>query len=303
MAKPLLISVVGPTAIGKTALSIQIAKHFNTEIISTDSRQFYKEMRIGTAVPSIEELNSAPHHFIQHLSVSDVYSVGQFERDAISLLHQLFKKHPVVVAVGGSGLYMRAITEGLDEFPEMDPSIRHSLNTLYKEQGLLTLQNELKLVDPDSYKSLDLNNPQRVIRALEVSKATGIPFSKFKTKAKKERPFDVITIGLTADRDIIYSRINKRVDMMVKTGLVEEVKTLYKFKDLNALNTVGYKELFDYLEHKYTLDEAIEKIKINTRRFAKRQLTWYRKDNSITWFNYPVSSSQVLAFINDTINK
>ena len=302
MAKPLLISVVGPTAIGKTSLSIEIANHFKTEIVSTDSRQFYKEMRIGTAVPSLEELNSAPHHFIQHLSVNDSYSVGEFETDAMTLLHNLFKRHSCVVAVGGSGLYMKAITEGFDDFPELDPSIRVALNDIHKKKGLLPLQKELKLLDPDSFKSIDLNNPQRLIRALEVSKGTGIPFSRFKTEPKKERFFDVLTIGLTADRNIIYDRINKRVDLMVDNGLIEEVKSLYEFKNLNALNTVGYKEVFEYLDNKLTLEEAIEKIKMNTRRFAKRQLTWYRKDNSINWFNYPVSSSNVLAFVNNAIN-
>ncbi|WP_338730856.1 tRNA (adenosine(37)-N6)-dimethylallyltransferase MiaA [Mangrovimonas cancribranchiae] len=281
-----LIAIVGPTAIGKTALSIKLAKHFNTEILSADSRQFFKEMQIGTAAPTPEELSKAKHHFIHNKSITDNYSVGAFEKDAISLLNNLFITKDVVVLVGGSGLYVDAVVNGLDDFPKVDTSIRETLNNTLKKDGLEKLQEQLKHVDLEAYNTIAIDNPHRVIRALEISLGTGKPYSSFLNQKNKNRNFNTIYIGLTADREIIYNRINKRVDIMVEEGLLNEVKTLHPHKTLNALNTVGYKELFKFLESEWTLDFAISEIKKNTRRFAKRQLTWYRKNPEIHWFDF-----------------
>lgn len=292
-----LISIVGPTAIGKTSLAISIAKHFVAEIISCDSRQFYKEMYIGTAVPSKEELAQVKHHFIQHIPVKQDYNVGQFEKDAIQKLDKLFIKNKVVVMVGGSGLYLDAVFKGLDEFPEVDPDIRKKLKIQLKEIGIRPLQEQLKLLDPISYKSIDLENHQRLIRALEISIGTGKPFSSFLTERHAKRNFKAIKIGLTTERPLIYDRINQRVDLMIKNGLLDEVKSLYSYKDINALQTVGYKELFSYLDNEITLDFAIEEIKKNTRRFAKRQLTWFRKDRDITWFGFKTDHKKIIDYI------
>ncbi len=286
MTKNYLITVAGPTAIGKTALSIALAKHFNTEILSSDSRQFYKEMQIGTAVPALDELQAVKHHFIQHISIHNNYSVGHFERDALSKLDELFKSHQIVILVGGSGLYSDAVLYGLDYFPKVNPHIREDLKAQLKEEGIIRLQNRLQKLDAETYKNIDLDNHQRVIRALEICIGTGKPFSSFHKNVKAKRNFTPVKIGLTADREIIYDRINKRVDVMMENGLAEEAKKLFKYKNLNALQTVGYKELFKYFEGEYTLDFAIAEIKKNTRRFAKRQLTWYRKDKEILWFDY-----------------
>lgn len=296
-----LIVIVGPTAIGKTSMAIEVAKHFNTEILSSDSRQFYKEMYIGTAVPSKEELSAVKHHFIQHLSVHQAYSVGEFERDAISFINEFFKTHDALVMVGGSGLYEKAVTQGLDEFPEVDPRIRKQLNDELDLMGLTELQEELKEADPSYYEEIDLENPHRVIRALEIIRGTGKPFSSFLSKNSKKRNFETIKIGLTLERSEIYDRINRRVDLMMEEGLLEEVKNLYNLKHLNALNTVGYSELFNYLDEVWELDFAVAEIKKNTRRFAKRQLTWYRKDERLTWFN-PKEKQEVIEFIEKQIN-
>ena len=298
-----LITIVGPTAIGKTSLSIDIAKHFNTEIVSSDSRQFYKEMNIGTAVPSIEELKRVNHHFIQNLSIHDDYNVGQFEKDAIATLHELFKKHNIVVMVGGSGLYVDAVLKGLDSFPEVDPSVRKNLKLQLEEKGIKPLQEQLEKLDPETFLKIDIENHQRVIRALEICIGTGNPFSSFLTDKIIQRNFIPIKIGLTADRNIIYDRINERVDIMMASGLLDEVKFLFKYKNLNALQTVGYKELFSYLENEISLDFAIEEIKKNTRRFAKRQLTWYRKDNEISWYDFTENTQIIIDFINAKIIK
>ncbi|WP_296313862.1 tRNA (adenosine(37)-N6)-dimethylallyltransferase MiaA [Winogradskyella sp. UBA3174] len=298
-----VIAIVGPTAIGKTTLSIKLAKHFNSEIVSADSRQFYKEMSIGTAIPSEEELTSAPHHFIQHKSIQDHFNVGDFERVSISKIKELHQKSSVVVMVGGSGLYVKALTKGLDYFPEVDPNIRTQLNKKIEDEGLNTLQEQLKNLDFEGYKTIAIDNPQRVIRALEICIGTGKPYSSFLTNPEKKRPFKTITIGLEAERPVIYDRINQRVDIMLENGLLEEAKSLYKYKDLNALNTVGYKELFKYFNDEYTLDFAISEIKKNTRRFAKRQLTWFRKDTSIKWFNYKCDTSDIVNFIEKVIKK
>ena len=292
-----LISIVGPTAIGKTALSIKSAQHFNTEIISADSRQFFKEMTIGTAVPSAEELSAAKHHFIQHISIKDNYSVGDFERDAISKIESIHKNNDIAIMVGGSGLYVKAVTKGLDHFPDIGEHIRLELNERLDLEGLKTLQNQLKELDPKAYDTIAIDNPQRLIRALEICIGSGKPYSSFLTNPDKIRPFKVITIGLNAERSTIYDRINQRVDIMVKEGLVEEAKQLMPYKHLNALNTVGYKELFRYFEGEWTLDFAISEIKKNTRRFAKRQLTWFRKDDTIKWFDYTTDINDITNYI------
>ncbi|PTM07032.1 MAG: tRNA (adenosine(37)-N6)-dimethylallyltransferase MiaA [Bacteroidetes bacterium] len=292
-----LISIVGPTAIGKTTLSIKLAKHFDTEIISADSRQFYKEMQIGTAAPSLEELSQAKHHFIHHKSVDDNYNAGNFEKDALELLDNLFKKHAVVIMVGGSGLYIDAVTKGLDEFPEVHSSIREKLNKELIKNGLTSLQNKLKELDEVSYHKISIENPHRVIRALEICLSSDKPYSYYLDRPKTERNFKTISIGLSADRNIIYDRINKRVDLMMQEGLLNEVETLKGKKKLNTLNTVGYKELFKYLNNECDLDFAISEIKKNTRRFAKRQITWFKKDESMRWFDQQYELKEITDYI------
>lgn len=301
MAKQ-LICVVGPTAIGKTKLAIEIAKAFNTEIISSDSRQFFKELNIGTAVPSQDELNLVKQHFIQHISIQQKYSVGDFENEALSLLDHLFKTRAVVVMVGGSGLYEKAVTKGLDQFPQVGQEVKEKLNYELKAHGLESLQSELKTKDPIYYQNVDVQNPQRVIRALSVIRSSGEKFSDFLEANQIKRDFNSILIGLTAERSIIYNRINKRVDLMVNAGLFEEAKSVYQHKNLNSLNTVGYKEVFAFFDGKISREEAIELIKRNTRRFAKRQLTWYRNDDRVNWFDYQSNAIEIVKFINKKIH-
>lgn len=296
-----LISIVGPTGIGKTALSIQLAKHYNTEIISADSRQFFNEMTIGTAAPNKEELIQVKHHFIHHKSIEDKYSVGAFEKDAITRLEQLFQSNNIVIMVGGSGFYIDAVTKGLDHFPDVDASIRETLNKKLKTEGLQTLQNQLKELDNNSYNTIAIDNPHRVIRALEICIGTGKPYSSFLNKEKTASNFKVITIGLTANREIIYERINQRVDIMLTDGLVNEAKLLLSKQYLNALNTVGYKELFKYFNKEWTLDFAVSEIKKNTRRFAKRQLTWFKKDINTKWFDYKSNLDDIIKVIDNEI--
>ena len=298
-----LIVIAGPTGIGKTNLSISIAKKYNTDIISCDSRQFYKEMTIGTAVPSKEELNSAKHYFIQNKSITENYSVGDFERDAIELLEKLFKKHQVLIMVGGSGLYVDAVVKGLDSFPIVPNDVRKQLKSEFEEKGIESLQNELKELDPDYYKQVDIQNTQRVIRALEVCRASGKPFSSFRKNKNPNRNFDTLYIGLTAEREVIYERINQRVDLMIEYGLVEEVEKLKAFRHLNALQTVGYRELFDYFDGKLTLEEAISEIKKNTRRFAKRQGTWFRKNTTIEWFDNKTPLLEIENYIKKALSQ
>jgi tRNA dimethylallyltransferase len=292
-----LISIVGPTAIGKTDLSIKLAQYFKTEIISADSRQFYKEMQIGTAAPTAKELSQANHHFVHHISIKENYNVGSFEKNAIQCLTELYNYHDIVVMVGGSGLYVNAVTKGLDEFPEIDPGIRKLLNERLTNDGLIALQNELKLRDLQSFNTIAINNPHRVIRALEVCIGTNKPYSSFLKKVEANRDFNVLTIGLDAERSVIYERINKRVEKMMKKGLLEEVKTLVPSKHLNALNTVGYKELFSYLSGEHALEFAISEIKKNSRRFAKRQLTWFKKDPDTLWFDHSSSLQEIISTI------
>lgn len=303
MKNKYLISIVGPTAIGKTALSIPIAKHFNTEIISADSRQFFKEMKIGTAVPSQEELDTVTHHFIQNKSIFENYSVGHFEQEAIELIDQLFIEKDILLMVGGSGLYVDAVLNGLDEFPEIDPEIRKILKSDLEYFGLPHLQHKLKELDLKTYENIAIDNPHRVLRALEICIGTSKPYSYFTSNQNKKRNFIAIKIGLNADRTIIYNRINKRVDLMMEQGLLDEAKLLVKHKELNALQTVGYKELFAYLCNEITFNFAVEEIKKNTRRFAKRQLTWFNKDKSITWFDWQTDVNWLINYLKETINK
>lgn len=293
-----LIVVVGPTAIGKTALAIKIAQHFGSDIISADSRQFFKEMAIGTAVPSNEELAAAPHHFIQHISINDTYSVGDFERDALQKLDMLFEQNNLQVMVGGSGLYVDAILNGFDDFPDIDPEIRARLISGYEAQGIGYLQEQLKELDPVHYERVALQNPQRLMRALEVSIGTGRPYSSFLGNKKSVRNFIPIVIGLEAEREVIYERINARVDAMVENGLIDEATKLYPHRQLNALQTVGYRELFSHFDGEMDLVTAIEEIKKNTRRFAKRQMTWFRRNESVHWFNYATNIDEIINYIN-----
>lgn len=302
--KPLLVCIVGPTAIGKTSLSIKLAKSLNTEIISADSRQFYKEMAIGTAVPSELELAEVPHHFIQTKSIFEEYSVGDFERDALELISKQFfpedssvKALDTLVMVGGSGLYVDAVVKGLDKFPKAAAEIRERLNLELKDHGLLHLQNQLQEVDPQYYSKVDIQNPHRLIRALEVFHASGKPYSSFLNQKPAERNFETKYIGLTADREVIYDRINQRVDIMVQEGLLEEAAQLHAHKEKNALQTVGYRELFQFFDNILSKEEAISEIKKNTRRFAKRQNTWFKKNNDINWFDYQTPAEEILNFI------
>ena len=296
-----LITIVGPTAIGKTSLSIKLAQYFDADIISADSRQFYKELNIGTAVPTISELNQAKHHFIHHKSIKEEYSVGDFERDALGVIDTLFKTNNVVILVGGSGLYIDAISKGLDIFPKINKTIREQLNKDLKKSGLFSLQNKLKVLDKPSYEKIAVDNPHRVIRALEICIGTGKPYSSFLNQHKNQRPFKTITIGLTATRDVIYKRINERVDKMMNDGLLLEAENLIEFKELNALKTVGYKELFHFIDDGIELDFAVSEIKKNTRRYAKRQLTWFKKNSEIKWYDFNYNIETIIHYLNKKI--
>ncbi|WDZ99938.1 tRNA (adenosine(37)-N6)-dimethylallyltransferase MiaA [Mucilaginibacter sp. SJ] len=282
---PTLIVVAGPTAVGKTAAAIKLAQHFNTVVVSADSRQFFREMNIGTAKPDESELAAAKHYFINSHSISESFSVGDFEKQGLALLDELFKVYDKVILAGGSGLYIKAICEGFDDLPVADISVREKLNQQLEKEGITPLQKKLQQVDPDYYTQVDLNNPQRIIRALEVFETSGKPFSSYRNATVNKRPFNIIKLALDMPREKLYERINLRVDLMVKQGLVEEVKSLLLYRELNALNTVGYSELFNYFDGKTSLDEALLLIKQNTRRFAKRQLTWFRKDKDFVWFD------------------
>lgn len=284
MSKELIV-LSGPTAVGKTSLAINLAKEINTEIISADSRQFYKELNIGVARPSQEELNSIKHHFIGHISIQDNYNAGEYEAEAIEKINSLFQKYDKLVITGGSGMYIDAITKGMDNLPNVDKSIREELNELFKHEGILPLQEELMEKDIEYYNIVDKQNHIRLIRALEIIRQTGKTFTSFRTNPKKKRDFKIKKFVLIRDREKLIQRINQRVDIMVEQGLIEEARELYPFRYLNALNTVGYKELFKYFDNKINLEEAIEEIKINTRKYAKRQVTWFRKDKDYTWLS------------------
>lgn len=294
-----LIVIIGPTAIGKTAFAIELAQSFQTEIISADSRQFFKELNIGVARPSDTELAAVKHHFIGFLSVEEEYSAGRYAADALDLLNQLFEKHDTVFCCGGSMLYVDALVNGLDDLPG-DKTIRSSIQNELNEFGLSYLQRRLKELDPVYYNQVDLNNPHRVMRAIEVCLVTGNRYSDLRKQTTQERSFDTIKIGLNSEREWLYNRINQRVDIMMKQGLLDEVKSVYPQRNLNALNTVGYKELFDHLDGNSTMEESIDKIKQHTRNFAKRQLTWWRRDESINWIQMDTASSaleEALSFL------
>ena len=295
-----LIVIVGPTGIGKTSLSIEIAKHFKCDIISADSRQFFKEMTIGTAKPTTTELAEAPHHFISNKSIDQKYSAGTFEIEAIAKLKELHKTNDVAILVGGSGLYVNAVCNGIDDIP-FDLEVREQLNKELEEFGAKPLIEELKEKDPEHYARMNTKNPQRLVRAIEVCRITGKTYSSFRKNTVKQRDFKIIKIGLNADREAVYHRINQRVDLMMEEGLLDEVKSLEKNKNLNALNTVGYKELFAYLDDDQTLEEAVELIKQNSRNFAKRQLTWFKKDQTTNWFE-PNKLNNILDFLDTKIN-
>jgi tRNA dimethylallyltransferase len=294
-----LIVITGPTAVGKTSLTIHLARSLETEIISADSRQFYREMSIGTARPSEEELKAAPHHFIGHLSIHDNYNVSLFEADVLMLLKKLFERQKCVIMAGGSGLYINAVCHGIDDLPDPDDSLREELKMLYAKEGISALRKKLMILDPVYCGQADLANPKRLLRALEVCLATGKPYSSLCTNVQKERNFRIIKIGLQRDREELNERINRRVVEMVRAGLVAEVEQLLPFRHLNALNTVGYKELFPYFEGMISLESAIENIRTHSRRFAKRQMTWFRRDEAIRWF-HPDQVDEILDFVKES---
>lgn len=302
MPQPTLIVIVGPTAIGKTELCIELAKSLNTEIISADSRQIYKELNIGTAKPDKEALEEIRHHFIGTKSIHDYYTAGMFELDVLEKLRDLFSKHNQIIMTGGSGLYINAVCEGIDALPRVDPEIRNKLIDQYEKEGIQSLRQDLKKLDPDYYEKADLKNPKRLLKALEITVMTGKPYSSFLTRSKKTRPFNILKVGLYKEREELYENINKRVDKMIDEGLLEEAKELYKHKRVNALNTVGYKELFEYLDGNITYKRAIELIKRNTRRYAKRQLTWFSKDEEIKWFQ-PDEKVKIREYIHQNIKE
>jgi tRNA dimethylallyltransferase len=291
-----LIVITGPTGVGKTRLAIGIAKELRAEIISADSRQFYRELKIGVAAPTAEELLQVPHHFVGHLSVVDYYNVSRFEKEVTGFLEEYFMHHSYALMVGGSGLYMDAVCHGIDELPDPDPDIRHAIHELYRQHGIEPLLQQLEKSDPEYFHEVDRGNPARIMRALEVCEATGKTFSSFRKKVSRGRPFRIIKTGLNRPKNELVAIINNRVDKMIELGLVEEVKSLTGFRSQNALRTVGYTEIFSYLDGKLTLDEAIEKIKTNTRRYAKRQLTWFRRDDEIHWF-HPDRPKEMLEFL------
>ncbi|MCX7986321.1 MAG: tRNA (adenosine(37)-N6)-dimethylallyltransferase MiaA [Bacteroidales bacterium] len=296
MKKKILLIITGPTAVGKTDFAIEVASALKTEIISADSRQIYKELRIGTARPTDEQLLKVPHHFIACCSIHEYYNASIYEEAVINLLKQLFRNNDIVILTGGSGLYIDAVCFGIDDLPTIDPKIRQELSERLKIEGLEVLRNELRQIDPIYCQSADLANPKRVLKALEVYTMTHRPYSSFLTRKAKKRDFEPVFVVLDLPRNELHQRINRRVDQMIQAGLVEEARSLFPFRHLNALNTVGYKELFDYLDGKFELDDAIELIKRNTRRYARRQLTWFRKYNDALWLN-PNEMDKLFAFL------
>ncbi len=302
LKKNKLFVIVGPTGIGKTSISIKLAKHFNSEIISSDSRQFFRELKIGTAVPSKSELAAVPHHLIGNISIFDYYSVHKFEIDSLSILDTLFEKYKFAFLVGGSGLYVDALCNGIDDIPDINPEIRQQVIDRFNNEGIDGLRFDLKKLDPELYSRIDLKNPKRIMRAIEVYLSTGKPLSKFQTKLKKQRPFEIIKIALNQDRKELYDRINQRVDTMIVDGLEHEAMQFYKYKSLNSLNTVGYKEMFAYFDKIISKEKAIELIKRNSRRYAKRQLAWFARDKNTVWFDSQNYNS-IQDFVGDIIVK
>jgi len=295
-----LIVILGPTASGKTSLAIELAQELNTEILSADSRQFYREIPIGTAAPTEEELKKVKHHFIGNLSVEDNYNVSTFEKDALKVIETAFQKHDQLIMVGGSGLYLDAVCKGIDDLPDPNPELRNSLNKLYQQQGIGALQEKLNTLDPEYYQKVDKHNPKRLLRALEVCLQTGRPYSELRLNKPGKRDFSILKIGLDLPREELNKRINRRTDEMLQAGWLEEAKKVFPKRELNALNTVGFKELFNYLAGEWTLDFASEKIKINTRRYAKRQMTWFRKDPEINWFS-PKNKEVIFEFVSNQL--
>jgi tRNA dimethylallyltransferase len=296
---PLLVVITGPTASGKTTLSVEIASKLNCKIISSDSRQFYKGMKIGSAAPNDEELQRVEHFFIGHLNVNDYYNVSKYEKDVNILLEKLFVENNIALLTGGSGLYIDAVCNGIDDIPDTPPQLRQSLQQQYKENGLENMRAQLQILDPEYYKIVDLNNHNRIMRALEVCISSGKPYSSFRVKAFKKKAYRILKIGIETDREVLYQRINNRVDKMIKDGLIEEVESLLPWRNCNALNTLGYKEIISYLDGKMNLPDAIEKIKVNTRRYARRQITWFKKDKEINWLNYDYE--KIFKLIQDNI--
>lgn len=297
---PTLIVLIGPTGVGKTELSLRIAEHFNTHIISSDSRQLYADLKIGTAAPTREQLQRVPHHFVGTLQLTDYYSAAQYESEVLAVLEGLFKQHNTVLLTGGSMMYVDAICKGIDDIPTVDAETRQLMLQRYEQEGLEQMCAELKLLDPEYYKIVDLKNPKRVIHALEICYMTGKTYTSFRTQQAKERPFRIIKIGLTRERPELYERINRRVDLMIEEGLVEEAKAVYPQRHLNSLNTVGYKEIFKYLDGEWDLPFAIEKIKQNSRIYSRKQMTWFKRDKDILWF-HPDQEEEILACLHSKI--
>lgn len=295
-----LIVLIGPTGVGKTELSLRLAEHFHTCIVSADSRQLYADLKIGTAAPTPEQLQRVPHHFVGTLRLTDYYSAAQYEAEVLKLLEKLFTEHDTVVLTGGSMMYVDAICKGIDDIPTVDAETRQLMLQKYEAEGLENLCAELKLLDPDYYKQVDLKNPKRVIHALEICYMTGKTYTSFRTNSPKERPFRILKIGLTRDREELYDRINRRVDLMVEEGLVEEARQVYSYRALNSLNTVGYKEIFKYLDGEWTLPFAIEKIKQNSRIYSRKQMTWFKRDEEIRWF-HPEQEAEIWAYCQDNL--
>lgn len=296
-----LIVIAGPTAVGKTALSIRLAKHFNTEIVSADARQFFKEMSIGTAKPSQEEMDGVAHHFIDSHTIQEDYNVGQYEQDALAVLEKIFQHKDIAIMTGGSGLYIKVVTDGMDEIPDIDPEIRITLMKLLEEEGLQALLDKLEELDPQYFALVDKANPQRVMRGVEVCLGTGLPYSSFRKQNQVERPFKTIKIALNLPREVLYQRIDQRMDLMIEAGLLEEAKALQLYRHLNALQTVGYKEIYDYLDGNYDWEEALRLLKRNSRRYAKRQLTWFGKDKAYQWFE-PHQYEDIILYIQSQLS-
>ncbi len=302
MSRPTLLVLIGPTGVGKTELSLQLAEHYHTSIVSSDSRQLYADLQIGTAAPTPQQLQRVPHYLVSTLKLTDYYSAAQYEAEALSILETLFKQHPVVVLTGGSMMYVDAICKGIDDIPTVDADTRALMIRKYETEGLDSLCAELKLLDPEYYLIVDLKNPKRVIHALEICYMTGKTYTSFRTQQVKQRPFDIIKIGLTRDREELYQRINLRVDQMMQEGLLEEARSVYPYRHLNSLNTVGYKELFNYLDGEWELPFAVEKIKQNSRIYSRKQMTWFKRDTEIRWF-HPEQSAEIFAYLDEKICK